>query len=185
MFSYIKGRLVEKTPTMCVVDVNGIGYWLFIPLSTYEKLTDRDREQLLYTHFLIKDDRCELYGFASVEEKRLFENLIAIRGVGGKLAIAILSGLPSDRFWEAVQNGDVSAISSIKGVGPKTAKRLILELKDKLVLEEPATLPVVEEAVLALMSLGYSRAEAKKAMQKVNIQSQKVEDLIKAALKTS
>lgn len=182
MFSYMKGRLVEMTPTSCIIDVNGIGYWLFIPISTYEKL-EIDREQLLYTRLLVKDDRYELYGFSTVEEKKLFEDLIAVRGIGGKLAIVILSGLSPERFREAVRSGDVTAISSIKGVGAKTAKRLILELKDKLIIEGPSVLPVVEDTILALISLGYTRADAKKAVQKVNIRSQKVEDLIKAALK--
>ncbi|KPJ51046.1 hypothetical protein AMJ40_01100 [candidate division TA06 bacterium DG_26] len=185
MFSYIKGRLIEKSPTRCVLDVNGIGYWLLIPLSTYEKMAEHGNEQLLYTHFLVRDDRCELYGFLSLEERRLFEDLIAIRGIGGKLAIAILSGLPPDRFWEAIQNGDVISISSIKGVGLKTAKRLILELKDKLVVEVPAGAPAVEEAILALVSLGFSRSEARKAIDKVDVHSDKVEELIKAALKSS
>lgn len=183
MFSYVKGRLVEKSPTSCTVDVNGIGYRLFITLSTYEKLVE-GREQVLYTHLSVKDDKCELYGFATAEEKKLFLDLISIRGIGGKLAVVILSGLPPERFCDAVQNGDVTSISSIKGVGTKTAKRLILELKDKLVIEEPSVLPVVEDAILALISLGYSRIEAKKVMRKVNVRSEKVEDLIKAALKT-
>jgi len=182
MFSYVKGKLVKKTPTSCTVDVNGIGYRLRITLSTYEKLVE-GTEQLLYAYLSVKDDRCEFYGFATEEEKQLFLDLIGIRGIGGKLAIAILSGLSPERFRHAVQDGDVASISSIKGVGVKTAKRLILELKDKLVIEEPSVPPVVEDAILALVSLGYSRVEAKRLMEKVNVRSQRVEDFIKAALK--
>jgi Holliday junction DNA helicase RuvA len=182
MFDYIRGRLIKKTPTACTVDVNGVGYRLSIPLSTYERLRE-GTEQLLYTHLFLRDDRCELYGFATSDEKKLFLDLIAVRGIGGKVAIVILSGLPPERFWTAIRDGDVASISSVKGVGAKTAKRLILELKDKLIIEEPGVLPVVEDAILALVSLGYTRTEARKVLEKVDVRSDKVEDVIKAALK--
>ena len=184
MLEYIRGKLIKKTPTACTMDVNGVGYQLFIPLPTYEKL-EEGTEQLLYTHLFLRDDRCELYGFATSDEKRLFLDLIGVRGIGGKVAIVILSGLPPERFWTAIRDGDVTSISSVKGVGQKTAKRLILELKDKLIIEEPGLLPVVEDAILALVSLGYTRSEARKVLQKVDVRSGKVEEMIKAALKVA
>jgi Holliday junction DNA helicase RuvA len=182
MFAYLRGHLVRKNPTSCVVDVNGVGYHLSIPLSTYEKI-EEGRDHHLHTYLLVKDDKWELYGFFTTEEKDLFESLIGVRGIGGKLAIVILSGLTPVRFWESIRDADVDTLSSVKGVGAKTAKRLILELKDRLIIEEPSVQPVSEDAVLALMSLGYGRAEARRAIQKVNIESDKVEEIIKEALK--
>ncbi len=182
MFAYLKGHLVHKNPTSCIVDVNGVGYHLSIPLSTYEKI-EEGRDHHLHTHLLIKDDKWELYGFFTIEEKELFESLIGVRGIGGKLAIVILSGLTPVRFWESIRDGDVDTLSSVKGVGAKTAKRLILELKDRLIIEEPSIHPVSEDAVLALMSLGYGRSEARRIIQKVDIQSDKVEEIIKEALR--
>ena len=197
MFDFIRGILIEKKPTGAVVDVQGVGYQLRISMSSSEQLPAEGREVTLKTWLHVREDILQLYGFVSEDERTVFKALISISGVGPKLAQTILSGLPADRLAAAIQNRDEAALNSISGVGKKTAQRLIVELKDKLAplqiipreSAESETLrpdAVERETLMALMSLGYSRQKAEKAVLKIR-ESGKVltsEEMIKKALQT-
>jgi len=182
MFSYIKGKVVEKRPTAVTLDVGGVGYSIKIPLSTYEKLTAE--EEMLYIHLALHDDRLELYGFSTPEEKELFELLISVSGVGLKTALGIISSMSIDEFNDAVFSGDVDRICVAKGVGRKTASRVVLELKGKLILKGKPKTPYTE-AISALLTLGYRREEASKAVKEASRllgKNATLEELIKKSL---
>ena len=195
MFEYIKGRLVSKQPTKAVIDVNGLGYVLRISLSTYQKLPAQDSEVELKTYLHVREDMFQFYGFFDVAERELFTGLLSISGVGPKLAQTVLSGLSAEKLVKAIHNGDEGTLSSISGIGKKTAQRLIIELKDKIKSigvelggEEDQvenSLGVSgEEVMMALLSLGYGRAQAERAIKKVQqaAPSLTVEEMIKQAL---
>ena len=195
MFEYIKGRLVSKQPTQAVIDINGLGYVLRISLSTYLKLPVEDSEVELKTYLHVREDMFQLYGFFDETERELFTGLLSISGVGPKLAQTVLSGLSPENIVKAIQNDDEGTLSSISGIGKKTAQRLIVELKDKLKSirlelggegEQAENYLGVsgEEVLMALLSLGYGRTQAERAIKKVQ-QSGKtltVEEMIKQAL---
>jgi len=198
MISYLEGTLIEKSPTRVVLDVNGVGYEVNIPLSTYERLgSPGDRIKIL-TYFHVRDDAMQLYGFVSPGERSLFVQLLSVSGIGPKVAQSILSGTSVEDFRRWVVTQNIGALTAIPGIGKKTAERLVVELKDKLAgpeagpverfLEAEQVEPTVwEEALLALTSLGYQRPEAKKALEKVIREKPgklSVEELIKRALKT-
>jgi len=197
MFDFIRGKLVSKRAAEAVVDVQGVGYLLHISLSTSEQLAPEGEEITLKTWLHVREDILQLYGFATEDERVVFKALISISGVGPKLAQTILSGLSADKLAYAIQNRDEAALHQISGVGKKTAQRLIVELKDKLsplqILPEGSTADEVltpdtleREALMALMSLGYSRQKAEKALLKIR-ESGKVltsEEMIKKALQT-
>ncbi len=197
MFDFIRGKLVSKMAAEVVVDVRGIGYLLRVSMSTSEQLPEEENEVTLKTWLHVREDIFQLYGFANEDERTVFKALIAISGVGPKLAQTILSGLSTDRLVTAIQNRDEATLNSISGVGKKTAQRLIVELKDKLAplqtlsaesaTDETMTPDSLErEALMALMSLGYSRQKAEKAVLKIR-KSGKVlssEEMIKKALQT-
>src|SRR5687767_10087460 len=192
MFHYISGPISFKTPTYVVIDCNGVGYELNISLHTYGRIAQA-RECRLYTYFHVREDVQILYGFADEDEKNLFVQLISVSGVGPNTARMILSSYPPDDLKRAIVGGNAGIIQSIKGIGPKTAQRLILELKDKIrkdigevpiIIEQDNTLR--QEALSALVMLGFSKPEAEKSVLKA-LRTQpspsKVEDLIKEALK--
>lgn len=196
MYDFIRGILVKKLPTEAVLDVQGVGYALKISLSSSEKLADEGQEVTLKTYLHVREDILQLYGFINDEEREIFKGLISISGVGPKLAQTILSGLSAEKLVQAIRLGDEAALNKISGVGKKTAQRLIVELKDKLgTLEvEIAELEsdqvtissdgIEREALMALMSLGYSRQKAETAILKAT-KNEKVltsEELIKRAL---
>ncbi|GAA4821043.1 Holliday junction branch migration protein RuvA [Algivirga pacifica] len=201
MYNYIKGKLALKTPTYLVIDVGGIGYEVNIPLSTYSKLKGEEQCQL-FTHFYVKEDHQALYGFLDKSEKELFLLLIGISGVGPSTGLAFLSTLSPLEIQQAILSDDVKTVQSVKGVGAKTAQRVIIELKDKVVklqiegqeAGEPALVnslsPEVaeakEQALEALMALGFSKSIAEKSL-KVVIRKHgtqlKVEEMIKLVLK--
>lgn len=197
MFDYVQGILVQKRPTTAVIDVNGVGYAFKISLSTSQKLPQEGQKVTLKSYLHVREDIFQLYGFISEEERELFTGLLSISGVGPKLAQTLLSGLSPDRLAEAIQNGDERTLSSISGVGSKTAQRLIVELKDKVKKfvitagaeqkPTPAVMNTMEnEAVMALISLGYSKQQAEKTIIRVR-QTDKAltaEELIKKALQT-
>lgn len=194
MYYYISGKLVLVGRGVAVVDNNGIGYELTVSDKTAGRLQGSDGDVRLYTYFHVKEDAHELYGFHSIEEKRIFEMLIAISGVGPKAAMAILSALSPDEFTIAVMSDDAKAISSAQGIGTRTAQKIILELKDKLVKDDfipapakaskiPAKTSAVQDALLSLEALGYSRSEAMRAMSVDGSEDMTVEELIRLSLK--
>lgn len=193
MYAFISGKIVHRSPTVVVIENNGIGYQIHISLHTYSAIQGSDNCKL-YTYFHVKEDGQALYGFYMEEEKVLFEKLISVSGIGPNLARMVLSSYPVHEIKEAILTEDEGKIKSIKGIGPKSAKRLILELKDKLTGESvkgvtqavSANNTLKDEALSALIMLGFSKAQAEKGMAKAlthepSINS--VEALIKETLK--
>ena len=195
MYSYLKGVLSEKYPTIIVVDCNGVGYELFIPLSTYDKLPETGKEVKILVHYSFNEsDGVRLFGFYTDEEKLLFRQLINISKVGPKLALSVLSGLSIADLIRAVQMGDVDLITTIHGIGKKSAERLIIELKDKvgdinsihLDGDYPGTdTELVKDAETALLTLGYKRYDARKIISKLMKENDfsTSEEITKAAIK--
>jgi len=194
VFAYLDGIVTHKDPTLVWLDLNGVGYELRIPLSTYERLPRLKERVRLLTYFHVREDIQILYGFYSADEKELFLKLIAISGIGPKMAITILSGASPAQFKSRIVAGDVKALTLIPGIGQKTAQRMIVELREKFGgSDEP--LPdgfdalfsgsISDEALKALLSLGYRRGEAlnalKKASQELGTESS-VEAILKSAL---
>lgn len=198
MIAFLEGTLAESLPTQIVVNVRGIGYQVLIPVSSYERLPQPGAPVKILTHLTVREDAHVLYGFLSDGERDLFRLLLNhVTGVGPKMALAVLSGMPIEMFKSAVVAGDITAISRINGVGKKTAERIVLELKDKVGVAaeweassaknapSPAD-AVVHDAVLALISLGYKQVEAHKAIKRVQDLAPAplgAEDLIRQALK--
>ena len=198
MIAHLLGTIVSKGPTELILDVHGVGFQLSIPLSTFEALGPPNSQATILTHLHVREDAMQLYGFATEAERGLFRSLLSISGIGPKMALGILSGLRPAALKEAIASGDLRALTSISGVGKKTAERIILELRDTLgaiEIEErgiPATsaqLKVQSEAMVALMSLGYSRATAEQTLRAVMVKaggrSLSVEELITRALQKS
>ena len=169
MIASLSVILKVKTPTEILVDVNGVGYGVLIPLSTFEKLGDLNAHVTLCTYLHVREDALSLYGFLRADEKRLFERLIGVSGIGPKLAITILSGMPTERMVAAIRGNDAALLTRIPGIGRKTAERMVLELRDKLdafaaTPAAPAATPVEEDVLSALMNLGYGRPAAERAL---------------------
>lgn len=197
MYAYIKGELAETDADSVVIEAGGIGYRVFVPAKAYEYLPAVGEEIKVYTYLHLREDALVLYGFLTKDDLALFKQLIAVGGIGPKGGLAILSAMDADELRFAVLSGDARTIARAPGVGTKTAQRVILELKDKLSLEEAfekkaehRTAPagsassVKNDAVLALTALGYSSAESLRAVSAVEItEEQSVEDVLRAALK--
>ncbi len=203
MFYYISGKLALANPSSAVIDVGGIGYKLTISENTYNSLPPRHTQDLptvkLFTYMAVREDDVELFGFHSEAELSSFKMLIGVSGVGPKAAISILSLLTPEKFALAVCTEDRKTIAKANGIGPKTAARVILELKDKLIKETdlstavndsigsaapmPTSSGKLSEAQDALMVLGYSRAEAQNVLKNIDTQSLGLEEIIKTALK--
>lgn len=197
MITFLNGRLENALPTQAIVDVNGVGYEVFIPLSSYDKLPPVGQPIRILTHLAVREDAHVLYGFMTAAERDLFRLLVNhVSGIGPKLALAVLSGMSVANFKSAVVNSDTAAISKISGLGKKTAERIVLELKDKLGVAaawEAATAahaPTPEqeqanEAVLALIALGYKQVDAHKAVRDIQAQGEakSAEELVRLALK--
>ena len=174
MIAFLRGSVRSKQPNRVIVDVNGVGYDVHVPLSTFYDLGDEGHEVSLRTYLHVREDVLQLYGFLTELERQVFERLIAISGIGPKLAIAVLSGMETRDLVGAVQRGDVASLTGIPGIGKKTAERIVLELKDRLAqLAAPvsAVAPVVSPAdrlrgdlLSALQNLGYHRQQAEKAI---------------------
>ncbi len=174
MIAFLTGRILEKQPNKVIVDVHGVGYELFVPLSTYYELGDAGAEAALRVHTHVREDALLLYGFLTELERQLFERLIATSGIGPKLAIAVLSGMEPRDLVAAVQRGDVGRLTGIPGVGKKTAERIVLELRDRLLqlavpaaAQAPAASPADRlrtDVMSALQNLGYHRPHAEKAV---------------------
>ena len=195
MIDFIRGMLAVKTPTRIVVEVNGVGFDLQISLNTFQSLAEERSEVQLITYLHVREDILQLYGFADQKERSIFKGLISVSGVGPKLAQTILSGIKTSELLQAIQENDLNRLTSISGVGSKTAQRLVIELKEKFVqmglvpesssLQElPELTTVEEEALMALMSLGYKKPMVAKALAKVRKAGspESVEEIIKQAL---
>ena len=198
MYAYIKGELAEKNIDSIVVEAAGVGYLIYIPTQYFDMLPDEGEDVKIYTYLCVREDAMILYGFLSKDDLEIFKLLITVSGIGPKGGLAILSTLPADDLRFAILSGDSKAISKAPGIGAKTAQRVILDLKDKLSLEEAFELKsehvsrqnengssgVKNEAVQALVALGYASSEALKALNGIEItDDMDVETLLRAALK--
>ena len=198
MINYLHGKLIDALPTQVTVDVHGVGYEVLIPLSSFDKLPLPGGDVKLLTHLAIRDDAHVLYGFMTGAEREMFRLLVnTVSGIGPKIALNVLSGMNVTALRGAVANGDVKALSQISGVGKKTAERIVVELKDKIgaagaweaMSAQRALSPadqVINDAVLALMALGFKQIEAHdsvRAAQAVIGGQATVEDLVRACLK--
>jgi Holliday junction DNA helicase RuvA len=200
MIGRLQGELIQKQAPHLLLDVNGVGYELEAPMSTFYELPECGESVLLHTHLMIRDDAHTLYAFKHIRDRSLFRNLLKVNGVGAKMALAILSGMDSNAFAQCIHHGDVDSLVRIPGVGKKTAERLILDMRDRL--DKEVTLQVADnakngngangyaqdpiaDAVSALVSLGYKPNEASRMVGNVHTQDQDSEDIIRIALKSS
>jgi Holliday junction DNA helicase RuvA len=174
MIAHLRGKLLEKHPNQAVVETAGVGYDVTISIPTFSELTSVGSEVALHIHTHVREDQLALYGFGRPEEKQLFEKLITVSGIGPKLGITILSGMPADDMADAIRGNDIARLTKIPGIGKKTAERMVLELRDKLppqgadqVREVPSLSATQEDVLSALVNLGYQRAAAEKALTSV------------------
>ena len=191
MITHLKGKLVEKSPTNVVIEVNGIGYWINISLTTFSQIPDNENIKL-YTHLQIKEDSHSLYGFYSKREREIFRLLISVSGVGTSTARTMLSSLDPQQVVEAISSNNVSIVQSVKGIGSKTAQRLIIELRDKILkiydLDETyvnSNNTTREEALSALEVLGINKKSSERLVDNIIKENQdiSVEEFIKETLK--
>ena len=193
MIGLLRGRVLAKQPPSLLLEVNGVGYEVEAPMSTFYDLPDGDQEVVLYTHMMVRDDAHSLFGFIRESDRALFRSLLKVNGVGGKMALAILSGMSADEFALFIQSGDVKALCRLPGVGKKTAERLIIEMRDRLEGIETASpllaagTPVQDssadaDAVSALVALGYKAPEASRMVSAVFEAGMDTETLIRIAL---
>jgi Holliday junction DNA helicase RuvA len=195
MIGWLKGELKVKQPPLLLVDVGGVGYEVLAPMTTFYQLPESGTVEI-FTHFVVREDAQQLYGFSDTNDRALFRQLIKINGVGPKLALAILSSIDTDAFVESVESSDVNRLVKIPGIGKKTAERLLVEMKDKLkdlgftinpkqsVSQRVSSSSITAEAESALVALGYKLQDAIKMIQSVKDESiTTAESLIRAALK--
>ena len=200
MYNFLLGTLVDRSPTSVVLDVNGIGFEIAVPLSTSQKLPPPGGRVKLFTHFVVREDAHLLFGFLTEEERSIFKLLLSVNGIGPKVAMTVLSGVGLAELKRAIVEGSLPVLTSISGIGRKTAERLIVELREKIIVEtdrEEKTMAklhgheaLVRDALQALISLGYSKQSAKGAIQKVFVHEKNekngawnIETLIRASLK--
>ncbi len=177
MIALLRGTLIEKSPNQAVVDVAGVGYDVTIPVSTFSALPSEGGEVRLRIHTHVREDAIALFGFGTVEEKQVFEKLIGVSGIGPKLAVTVLSGLAAPDLIRAIRNSEIERLVRIPGVGKKTAERMVLELKDKLLApvaaegvtpDQPALSDVDRDVLSALLNLGCARPVAETAVRKAH-----------------
>jgi holliday junction DNA helicase RuvA len=172
MIAFLRGRLISKTPSQAIVECGGVGYDATISVATFTSLPAEGAEARLHIYTHVREDALALFGFAEPQEKRMFEKLLTISGIGPKLAITVLSGIDTSRLVTAIRGGDHATLTRIPGIGKKTAERVVLELKDKLddMAVEPAAAsahygPAGDDALSAMVNLGYARPVAQKAIE--------------------
>lgn len=193
MITHLVGKIVEKSPTYAVIDCNGVGYMVHISLQTYSKLPDNGQVKI-YTYLQVKEDAHSLFGFFEPFERQIFSSLLLVSGVGANTARVMLSSLSANQIQQAIINSDVATIQSVKGIGAKTAQRIILDLREKMIKLYPEITPetpnsslnkTAEDAILALEGLGYQRKRTEKIVQKIITQTPDIslENIIKQALK--
>ncbi len=194
MIGRLKGILVHKQPPWLVVDVHGVGYELEAPMSTFYDLPELGREVALFTHYAQKEDSVSLYGFLRETERRLFRDVQKVSGIGAKIALAVLSGVPVEEFARLVQAGDVTALTRIPGIGKKTAERMVVELRDRaadlagagaVLAGAGAAADPQSEAVVALQQLGYKPAEAARMAREATAAGDDAAAIIRKALKSA
>ena len=197
MIAHIRGILISKEPLTLIIEAGGIGYEIFCTQEAYEQAPSEGKEYRIFTRHIIREDSQSLYGFATQDERKLFDQITSVSGIGPKTGLAIVSSLGTNALKEAIRTKDLIVLTGIPGVGKKTAERLIVELRDKLLKEEVFTVEagasdsgsakIRQEALAALVALGYNRGDAEKAIRAVirdqPMEAEKVERLIKAALK--
>jgi Holliday junction DNA helicase RuvA len=188
MIAHLRGKLISKHPNQAVVEAAGVGYEVHISIPTFSALPSLGAEVALFVHTHVREDALSLFGFLRAEEKQLFEKLISVSGIGPRLAVTILSGMPADAMIAAIKGNNVAALTRIPGIGKKTAERMVLELRDKLdVFGVPAAaaaiLPVEEDVLSALVNLGYQRPLAEKALARLgNTSAENFDGLFRKAL---
>ena len=201
MIGRLRGLIIEKQPPKVLIEVGGVGYEVFMPMTCFYELPDNGKEVIVLTHFAVREDAQVLYGFNHEQERELFRELIKVNGVGPKLALAILSGMSAQQFISAVEQGEIKTLVKLPGVGTKTAERLIVEMKDRLKRfgEDSSTTSSIisssdlkkssnqieSEAVSALIALGYKPQEASRIISKVIKPEMDSETLIREALKSA
>lgn len=173
MIGYLKGALVEKKPNFVLLDVNGVGYLVNIPVSTFYDLPDEGSSLALFIYTHVREDQLALYGFRTTREKQLFEKLLGVSGIGPKMAVAFLSGMSAEELIPAIQRQDILKLSTIPGVGKKTAERVALELREQIPMllsldaQAAEAKPMQEDLISALVNLGYHKQLAERAVKKV------------------
>lgn len=193
MIGRLQGTILEKQPPTILLDVQGVGYELEASMSTFYHLPECGEDIVLHTHLVVREDAQLLYGFHSVSERLMFRSLIKISGVGPKLALTILSGMSAEDFTRCILEEDSKALTKLPGVGKKTAERLVIELKDRLERDDSIKLPgspekierqanPVNDAVSALISLGYKAQQASQMVRDLDVEDKSTEDIIRAAL---
>lgn len=189
MIHHLNGRLVEKTPTHVIIECAGVGYFVKISLHSYSAIKN-DEQIKIFTHLQVREDAHSLYGFMTENERIMFTHLISVSGIGANTAILMLSSLSPEEIAAAIVNENVALIQGIKGIGAKTAQRVIIDLKDKVVKSEMSVQNIFSlnnttqnDALTALLALGFERKKAEKAIEKVSTGEKSVEQLIKEALK--
>ncbi|OUV62148.1 MAG: Holliday junction branch migration protein RuvA [Gammaproteobacteria bacterium TMED119] len=196
MIGRLRGILLSKQAPALMLEVAGVGYELEAPMSTFYELPECGQEVTLFTHFSVREDAQTLYGFHSTADRTLFRTLLKVNGVGARMALTILSGMDAHGFKQCIQLADTEALVKLPGVGKKTAERLVVELRDRLAGDQTsagsATMAAaagpdhaLDEAISALIALGYKSTDAIKMVKNVQDQAQRCEDLIRLALKTS
>lgn len=195
MYEFIEGKIIEKTPTSVVLGVNGIGYILYIPISTYDKVGKVGDECKLFTYLQIRDNDIRLFGFASTKERTIFESLLKVSNIGPKIAISILSSIAPEDLVEAVLNQDAGLLATLPGIGKKNSQRIIVELKDKFEslggtlsikdTKTPEDRKMISDAENALLSLGYSKIVVQRALRKFLATHKPVssEEIVEAIIK--
>jgi Holliday junction DNA helicase RuvA len=186
LIATLKGIVSSKRPDGIIVEVNGIGYHVSVPLCSLCNIPDRGGEVFLHTYTHVREDALQLYGFLSEEERKVFVTLLGVNGIGPKLGLAILSGMPVDKFIDAVENEDVALLSSIPGLGKKTALRLIVELKERLpgISERSQKASNEKDAVSALVNLGYKKSISEQAVRDaIKSGEETLEGIIRESLK--
>ena len=186
MIAHLRGKLVDKQPNLVIVDVGGVGYAVTIPVSTYSQLGQAGAEAALHIYTHVREDALALFGFATRSEKAIFEQLLTVSGIGARLAVTVLSGLPAEELSKAIRSGDVARLTRIPGVGKKTGERMVLELREKLgpaiSSGEAAAEPGADEAtqrevISALLNLGCTRDAAQRAVGKA-LREKAAEDVL-------
>ena len=198
MIGQLRGKLIYKQAPDLMLDVNGVGYELLASMTTFIDLPELDQETVLFTHFIVREDSQTLYAFSSKSERSLFRTLLKVNGVGPKMALAIVSGMTATEFAQFVHADDVTALTRLPGVGKKTAERLIIEMRDRLPeiegesVDKTTSLPftpsqkqIEEEAVTALLALGYKPPQASRMISSISAENLSAEEMIRLALKAS
>jgi holliday junction DNA helicase RuvA len=195
LINYIKGQVISKNPAFMVIEANGVGYGMYVSLQTYSKLSNQTEAQLFIESVYVRDDNPKYFGFADEEERELFRKLISVSGVGGSSAMLMLSSMNAGEIAGAINTANVSLLKSIKGIGDKTAQRIVVDLKGKMGKHEGGISQILtgsynknrDEALMALVTLGFPKMAAERALEKAikqqGISTENVELLIKAALK--